>query len=111
MQLHRFTPFSKVGTPPGGVGHELSAIRNVLRESRGSFSGSLLLSISLLSVRQPITPYGVLSSLISQWIMASDLHLQGDYSCHSTLSQEVAAKSRMPKAWVRIDVLGRPNAA
>lgn len=55
VQLHRFTPFSKVGTPPGGVGHELSAIRNVLRESRGSFSGSLLLSISLLSVRQPFS--------------------------------------------------------
>lgn len=109
MQLHRFTPFSKVRTPPGGVGHELSAIRNVLRESRGSFSGSLLLCISLLSVRQPFTPYGVLFSLISQWIMASDL--QGDYPFHSTLSQEVAAKSRMPKAWVRIDVLGRPNAA
>jgi hypothetical protein len=37
--------------------------------------------------------------------MASDL--QRDYPFHSTLSQEVAAKSRMPKAWVRIDVLGR----
>lgn len=47
--------FPRLGTPPGGVGHELSAIRNVLRESRGSFSGSLLLSISLLSVRQPFS--------------------------------------------------------